>query len=406
MFRANQNHNQQSMFESTEWMDPRIKNKLEKSWAPIFYEQVFRKIDEAPFAVLYGKTGNPNFPVNIILSLEYIKHMKDCTDQELLESFYFDYLVNYAVGIRTLGGINLAERTLYYFRERVYKYSLENPGNDDILFGQFVNLLGRFVKEAGIFMDEQRTDTTLFMSNIKKAGRISLAYDVLVKAIKEMPDNIRTGKFLKVLEPGFKTDVLYRSKAEEGDGKLTIILTLCKEAVAALETQPGVAGSEGLRIAKRFVSEQSVEDSSGKITARPNKEITSSSLQSAYDEDATYRKKGNIGQSGYSLEISETCGKGNLFQLITDYSVRQNNVSDVEMLNERLRTIRENTGCKNMYADGGFHSEKVNQTAEENGIEIHLTNMTGTKPVLGLPMGVIIILWLTRVEVFENQAAT
>jgi len=75
-------------------MDKRIKEKLERSWAPIFYENVFCKIDENPFAVLYGTIGNPNFPVNILISLEYIKHMKDIHDSELMDEFYFDYLVN------------------------------------------------------------------------------------------------------------------------------------------------------------------------------------------------------------------------------------------------------------------------------------------------------------------------
>lgn len=72
MFRENQQHRQSSLLDSTNWMNPRIRQKLDKSWAPIFYESVFRKIDERPFAVLYGTTGNPNFPVNILLSLEYI----------------------------------------------------------------------------------------------------------------------------------------------------------------------------------------------------------------------------------------------------------------------------------------------------------------------------------------------
>jgi hypothetical protein len=374
------------MLESTEWMDPRVRKKLEKSWAPIFYEHVFRKIEEEPFAELYGKTGNPNFPVNILLSLEYIQHMRDCNDLEMMDAYNFDYLVNYAVGIRTLGELNLADRTRYYFRERIYNYCLENPGKDDLLFGQFINLLKNFAKDAGIAMDEQRTDTTLFMSNIKKAGRMSMTYDVLVKAIKAIPENERTEALSKALEADFKTDVLYRSKSEEGDGKLVMMLELCKEAVSILETQPSAAESAELRIARRFLDEQSVEGADGKIAAKPKKEIKSGSLQSAFDEDATYRIKSNVGQSGYSLEISETCGRGNPFQLATDYAVKPNNVSDVEILTERLPVIRENTGCKDMYADGGFHSEDVHQAAAENGIEMHLTNMTGTKPTTGLPV--------------------
>jgi hypothetical protein len=195
-------------------MNTKIREKLEKSWAPIFYKNVFCKIDEEPFAVLYGTTGKPNFPVNILLSLEYIKHMKCCNDLELLDAFYFDYLVNYAVGIWTLGEMNLAERTLYYFRERIYQYCFDNPDKDDLLFGQFLRLLHDFAEKAGISLEEQRTDTTLFMSNIKKAGRISLAYDVLIKAVKAISKEKLTESLLKVLEPDFKTDILYRAKTQ------------------------------------------------------------------------------------------------------------------------------------------------------------------------------------------------
>lgn len=387
MFRANQKHKQQTMFESTQWMNPKIREKLNKSWAPIFYEHVFCKIDEEPFADLYGTTGKPNFPVNILLSLEYIKHMNGCNDLQLLDDFYFDYLVNYAVGIRTLGEMNLAERTLYYFRERVYQYCLENPGKEDLLFGQFIKLLHDFAKEAGISLEEQRTDTTLFMSNIKKAGRMSLAYDVLVKAVKAIPEDKLTNSLSNVLKPDFKTDVLYRTKAQEGDSKLTMLLNLCNEALLILEAQPDMLEPEEVRIIRRFLSEQSVTGAeNGKLIPKPKKEIPSGSLQSAYDEDATFRRKGDVSQSGYVLEISETCDKENAFQLITDYAVEPNNTSDVEILKDRLKEIRENTGCTDMYVDGGFHSEDVHQIAKENGIEIHLTNMSGTEPTKKLPV--------------------
>jgi len=386
MFRVNASHNQSSFYESTYWMDPRIKEKLKKSWAPIFYEHVFCNIDEEPFSVLFCKTGRPNFPINILLSLEYIKHMRGCNDFELLDSFYFDYLVNYAVGKRTLGEINLAERTLYYFRERIYEYCLNNPGKGDLLFEQFMNLLKDFSKDAGISMDEQRTDTTLFMSNIKKAGRMSLAYDVLVRAVKAIAPAMRTEGLSSVLEPKFKTDVLYRSKSEEHDSKLTMLLALCKEALSILEAQPETRESEEVRIAKRFLEEQSIIDADGKLAAKPKKEITSGSLQSAYDEDATFRRKGNENHTGYKLEVSETCVDENPFQLITDYTVEPNNINDSEMLEGRMEQIGENTGCKDMYVDGGFHSEGVHNAAEENGIEIHLTNMTGAKPTKRLPV--------------------
>jgi hypothetical protein len=313
--------------------------------------------------------------------------MRCCNDLELLDYFSFDYLVNYALGIRTLGELNLAERTLYYFRERLYLYCLENPDQEDLLFNQFIGLLHVFAEKAGISMDEQRTDTTLFMSNIKKSGRIYLAYDVLVKAVKAIPEEMRTEALAKSLEPGFKTDVLYYSKAQDGDTKLEMLLNLCDEALKILEAQPGVKESGEVRILKRFLDEQSeIDTESGKRTPKSKEKIPSGSLQSAYDEDATYRKKGNVSQSGYVLELSETCGKENDVQFLTDFVVEPNNTSDVDILPGRLETIKENTGCADMYVDGGFPSDDLREAAKKNEIEIHQTNMCGSEPTKKLPV--------------------
>jgi len=387
MFKANDKHNQQSFIDTFDWMDPRVQKKLEKSWAPIFYEHVFKQIDEMPFRVLFGTTGNPNFPVNILLSLEYIKHMKCCNDLELIDYYNFDYLVNYAVGNRVLGALNLCERTIYNFRERLYRYCVEHPDDEDILFNQFISLLHDFADKANISLGEQRTDTTMFMSNIKKSGRISLAYDVLVKAVKAIPVEKLNEKLSNVLKPDFKTETLYRTRSTEGESKLSILLNLCKEALTILETDPVLCDSAEARITARFINEQSMAElNDGKLVPKPNKEISSDSLQSAFDENATFRKKGKISQSGYVLEISETCSKDNVFQLITDSVVEPNIKSDVDILTERLPEIKINTGCTDMYVDGGFHSDEVNEIAQTNDINIHLTNMSGKEPTVKMPV--------------------
>ena len=94
MFRKNTSHDQDRLFSHFEDLDSRLKKRLLKTWAPLFYEHVFSQIDEAPFAVLYcDDNGRPNFPINILLSLEFIKHWKDLTDEELLEQASFNYQV-------------------------------------------------------------------------------------------------------------------------------------------------------------------------------------------------------------------------------------------------------------------------------------------------------------------------
>jgi hypothetical protein len=71
-------------------------------------------------------------------------------------------------------------------------------------------------------------------------------------------------------------------------------------------------------------NKQYYDEKTGKLKAKDSKSIPSDSLQSAYDEDGTYRKKGNKAESGYVLNLSETCSKENPFQLITDYTVEKN----------------------------------------------------------------------------------
>ena len=56
--------------------------------------------------------------------------MKGCNDLELMDSFYFDYLVNYAVGIRTLGEMNLAPRTIYSFQGKGVPILLRKPDEE------------------------------------------------------------------------------------------------------------------------------------------------------------------------------------------------------------------------------------------------------------------------------------
>ncbi len=362
-------------------MSEGIKKKLEKSWAPVFYEHVFCKIDEKPFAVIYSDTGRPNFPVNIVLSLEYIKHLQNYTDDELVENFHFNYLVNYAVGIRTLGEINLAERTIYEFRSRVYKYTREHPGKDDLIFGQFLNLLDEFATVAGISTRQQRMDSTMFMSNIKKSGRLALAYDVLVKAVNAIPEEMRSSTLKEVLTSEFKTSTLYRVKANETESKLETVLNLCHKARQVLQNHYPREKTDELRIISRFLAEQAEHDGQTNcLTARDKKDISPASLQSAHDEDATFRTKGGKSQSGYVANITETCSKDNPIQLITDYKVVPNNVSDVELIKARLPEIKSNTGCEELYVDGGYYSQETANGKKEHGVEVNFTDMTGKEP--------------------------
>lgn len=47
--------------------------------------------------------------------------------------------MNKYIGIRTLGKMNLSEKTLYDFRAKIYQYLIKHPEQEDLIFGQFLN---------------------------------------------------------------------------------------------------------------------------------------------------------------------------------------------------------------------------------------------------------------------------
>jgi hypothetical protein len=96
--------------------------------------------------------------------------------------------------------------------------------------------------------------------------------------------------------------------------------------------------------------------------------------------DATFRRKGNKEQVGYTYHVTETCAKENPVQLVTDYAVDKNVKTDPETLQERLPMTKERTGLTDLYQDGGFYSPEVQKLAQEQGVTTHYTNLTGRKP--------------------------
>lgn len=143
---------------------------------------------------------------------------------------------------------------------------------------------------------------------------------------------------------------------------------------------PELSAREEMTILRRFLTEQAgFDQAAGKWLAKASKEIKSNSLQSAYDQDATFRHKAGKGHSGYVLNLTETCSPENEVQFITDYKLEPNNKSDIEMAQNRLPGIKKKTNVTDLYADGGYYGEDIINQGEELGVKLHFTDMTGRK---------------------------
>lgn len=312
--------------------------------------------------------------------MEIIKHQFGFTDEEILEQFYFNFQILYALGIRNLGEVYIAERTIYEFRERIYSYILEHPDQEDVIFKQFEILANNFIKKAGIKTNEQRMDSTLVSPNIKKAGRLSLAHDVLHQAVRIIPTDLLSDTLKPVLESYFKNDLLYKIRNDELDNRLQKVLDLMTEVDKLNQRNPPLHAREEMAILRRFLTEQSYYDQEqGKWIVKVAKDVKSSSMQSPYEQDATFRKKAGKKNSGYVLNLSETCSSDNEVQFITDYKLDPNNKSDTEIVQDRLPLIKQKTDVTDMYVDGGYYGIDIMNQSDELGVNLHFTDMTGKK---------------------------
>ena len=382
MFKENNLHLQQSFLTSREWMNNAVLARLLKSWASVFYNVVFSVIDEKIFSILYCQdNGRPNFPVNILLSLEYIKHLFDYSDAELVEQFYYNYQIAYALGINNVGEINLAPGTLYEFRKRIYQYATDHPEDGDLIFKQFIELTKVFAKESDVSVDEQRMDSTMISANIKNAGRLALAFDVLEQTLKALPEELLTESQKEFLGDGYRNKLLYKCKGNQIVSKLQEILDTCTTVLDAVSNMPEILDLNEIKVLKRFIDEQTdLNKDTGRRIVKANKSIKANSLQSAYDEDATYRKKAKKEGKGYVVNIAETCNENNGVQYITDYNVAPNIASDVDFAKDRIPVIKTNFEIKDAYVDGGYFGKDVEEVAIKNDVTMHYTDMTGKKP--------------------------
>jgi hypothetical protein len=121
---------QQELFGLDTQLSPSLRYRLQSSWAHLFKTEVlpilFRNEDR--YAMLYGKTGRPNFSVVRVLGLCLLQEFNNLSDQQALDAFSFDIRWRYALDVSENQDY-LSRRSLVEFLRR-----LAAKGNSLVLF--------------------------------------------------------------------------------------------------------------------------------------------------------------------------------------------------------------------------------------------------------------------------------
>jgi len=354
------------------------RQRLDASWAAVFYREIYCRLKEEPFAVVYSDCpSRPNYPVRVLVGLEFLKAGNGWTDEVMYDRFCFDTQVRYALGLWRLGEGEFDIRTLYYFRERLSRYMQETGIN--LVSQAFEQMTDEQVTAFRLNTGMQRMDSTQVASNIHTAGRLQLLVSILQRVHRMLTEEDKA-HYSDVFAPyiqGHAGQYVYHLKGQDTSEHLQKIGELMQRLVT--ELQPGYAQELGYQILERVFGEHfRVEEKA--LKTKIGQELSASSLQSPDDLEATYRQKGLREYIGYVANITETCDPDNPLQLITQVQVAPNNTEDAELLVEALPNLQARTELATLYTDGGYGSAEADQALQDNQVELVQTAIRGRVP--------------------------
>ncbi len=369
MFRLNETHRQQDIFGLETQLSPEVQKRLHGSKEYAFYTQVFCRIPETLFTELYSEEadGRPNAPINTMVGAMILQHLKNWTFEELLDRIAFDLKVRAALGLWNLAEEPFCRATLFNFQRRVRDHMVRS--GQDKFQAVFDRLSEEDLERFGLQTTIQRSDSTQIGSNIRQYTRIELLVEVVLRmwrVLSEAHQAEYAERFSVFVGAKTAGQFLYRLRKSEIESTLEQLAQLYAWMEGTLEAEYGDREIYG--IVRRVFAEQftRVEE---KIAVRAASEISSDSLQSPDDPDATYRKKDDESFRGFVLHATETAHPENPLQLITDLAVAPNNRDDSRILHERLEPMQRKTPhLEELHTDGGYGSEDNDRLQDELGI--------------------------------------
>ena len=377
MFKKNKRHLQPPLISQVTQLPEQQFSRLERSWAGVFYREVFCRLDESVFSCLYSDLpSRPNVPVNVLVGLEFMKSGFGWSDEELYDEFLYNVQVRYALGHHELGVGEFDLRTLYYFRQRLSQYMQKEGIN--LLEQAFEQITDEQLAKFQLKTGKQRMDSTQIASNIRQHGRLQLLIEVLQRLPRMLSesDQAQYAELLKPFMQGHPGWYVYRMKQSEFPEHIRRVGMVMDQLLA--ELKPSYAQRKEYQVLERVFGEHYRLEKTG-VVPKAQKELGASSLQSPDDWEATIRESGSGLKQGYVANLAETCDPENPFQLITKVQVAPNSVDDTKLLLQALPDLAQRTDLDTLYTDGGYGSPEVDRALTDKGIALFQTGIRGKK---------------------------
>lgn len=371
---------QMSLTDTVNNLTTREKKRLDKSWAKAFSENIFPKINEKRFSVLYSeKHSRPNTPVNVIIGALLLKELTGLSDDGILDAMMFDVRYQYALHTTSFEEQPMSDRTLGRFRARCNTYELET--GTDLIHDEMESLSKEIARLVNIDGSLRRMDSLMVASNIKKMSRLELLYTCVKKMVEELADTEAEipEELHHYIEDNDLNKVIYHANSEDLGNRIAKVLNEAK-------TVKNLSGSSydssnNYQLLIRVLKEQAIEDSDGNYSLRDKSDpvMDSNILQNPADPDATYRNKSGKANRGYVGNVVEEVSKEGM-SIVTSYDFKKNNYSDSQFAKDYFEKEGHQAQPVTVLTDGAYSGSDNEKIAAENNIELVSTDLLGKKP--------------------------
>ena len=380
MFRKTETNPQLDLFTAPSTILPKRAQKKytdEKAWHNQFFKLVTSRIDEEAFMPLFEETnmGAPNASIRILVAMSILKEGFGCSDEALFEKCEFDLLARKALGLEMLDDKLPSLDTYYLFGRRLTDYEQRTGVN--LMERCFEQVTGEQIKLFRISGNSVRMDSKLIGSNIAQYSRYELIHRTLCKVLRDecvimmLNPKLRKGAEVWLGEDSGKT--VYRSNKDEMAQRLVKIGLYIYAVLKRLRDD-----APGYDLLHRVFHDQYIVEK-GNVELRDKHKISSDSLQSPDDPDATYRDKGGEKVSGYVTNITETVEEDKP-SIITSVQTEPVTFADCHFLQDAVANTERVTGhlVENVYADGAYQSPENREFAKLHmGMELLTGKLQG-----------------------------
>ncbi len=382
MFKQSSTHKQLDLFGSFEFNLDEARNEAlndSDAWYNLFLANITNQLDEKAFAVLFDKhMGRTNASIRVLLAMMALKAGFGWSDAHLYDQVHFNLQVMKALGFVNLNDRAPAPSTYYALKHAVYQYHIDE--GRDLIEETFKKLTKAQMEAFDINGSKIRMDSKLIGSNIVRCSRLQLVISCLREFWKSLSidDKARVEDADQIVLNALaqkKPHKVVFSLSEEGK---TEKLSELGYLLFRLQHLYDDSDSDQYFLIARILDEQYQIDEKD-VVVKPAKEVSAKSLQSPFDPDAAYRKKGTQTVNGYSFNITETCEDQGL-NFVTDVQVEAATKADKDFAQPAVDNTKEVVGTiEEVYMDGAYQSKDTLNQEDTNNIDLFYTGIAGHK---------------------------